>query len=219
MKRLSLLVTLLILAMLSAESALASTVLYSQPINQCCGVLNGGPFSNDPVQFVVDLFNLSGGGSINQAMWYGVAYNGLGFGTFNVEFFAGTGGTPGAPLYSFTAAPTIVDTGLQDPYGLELYQFTLNIPAFTAVPGLNYFFFAGDTGPVNFAWENSTLTSGAFYSDTGKNGPWIDLAGGYNASQAFTLLNTGTTPEPGTLIMLGSGIIGLAGVLRRRINL
>jgi len=27
------------------------------------------------------------------------------------------------------------------------------------------------------------------------------------------------TPEPGTLIMLGSGIIGLAGVLRRKINL
>ena len=28
-----------------------------------------------------------------------------------------------------------------------------------------------------------------------------------------------TTPEPGTLIMLGSGIVGLAGVLRRKINL
>jgi PEP-CTERM motif len=32
--------------------------------------------------------------------------------------------------------------------------------------------------------------------------------------------NSGTTvPEPGTLFMLGSGIIGLAGVLRRKINL
>lgn len=29
----------------------------------------------------------------------------------------------------------------------------------------------------------------------------------------------GTTPEPGTLIMFGSGIIGLAGMLRRKINL
>jgi hypothetical protein len=27
------------------------------------------------------------------------------------------------------------------------------------------------------------------------------------------------TPEPGTFVMLGSGIIGLAGVLRRKINL
>ena len=31
--------------------------------------------------------------------------------------------------------------------------------------------------------------------------------------------NGTSTPEPGTLVMLGSGIIGLAGVLRRKINL
>jgi len=30
---------------------------------------------------------------------------------------------------------------------------------------------------------------------------------------------TQATPEPGTLIMFGSGILGLAGVLRRKINL
>ena len=28
-----------------------------------------------------------------------------------------------------------------------------------------------------------------------------------------------SVPEPGTLVMFGSGIIGLAGVLRRKINL
>jgi hypothetical protein len=31
--------------------------------------------------------------------------------------------------------------------------------------------------------------------------------------------NSTTTPEPGTLVMFGSGIIGLAGVLRRKISL
>ena len=36
--------------------------------------------------------------------------------------------------------------------------------------------------------------------------------------EAFTI-NSSPTPEPGTLIMFGSGILGLAGVLRRKINL
>jgi hypothetical protein len=34
----------------------------------------------------------------------------------------------------------------------------------------------------------------------------------------FTYNGT-TTPEPGTLLMFGSGIVGLAGILRRKINL
>lgn len=211
------LATLLILATLSTASALAGTVLYNQPINQCCG--DGGPYSNDPNQLVADLFNLSTGGVINQAVWYGAAYNGLAFGTFNVEFYDGTGGTPGAQLYLFTAAPTIVDTGLQDPYGLTLYQFTLNIPAFTALPGVNYFFSASDSGPFNFVWENSNLSSGGFFSDNGKFGPWTPLNGA-RASQAFTLLNVnGTTPEPGTFVLLGSSLLVVAGALRRKINL
>lgn len=31
--------------------------------------------------------------------------------------------------------------------------------------------------------------------------------------------NASTTPEPGTLVLLGSGILGLAGIVRRKINL
>jgi hypothetical protein len=40
-------------------------------------------------------------------------------------------------------------------------------------------------------------------------------------SEAFTLTGTppGTTPEPSSIMLLGSGILGLAGVLRRKLKL
>jgi hypothetical protein len=39
-------------------------------------------------------------------------------------------------------------------------------------------------------------------------------------SESFTILgNTnGTTPEPGTLLMLGTGVVGIAGVVRRKLR-
>ena len=46
----------------------------------------------------------------------------------------------------------------------------------------------------------------------------IDAAGHWYLFDDFTYNGT-TTPEPGTLLMFGSGIVGLAGILRRRINL
>jgi len=39
----------------------------------------------------------------------------------------------------------------------------------------------------------------------------------YNDNQ-FVFQNVAATPEPGTLAMLGSGILGLAGVVRRKIS-
>jgi hypothetical protein len=50
-------------------------------------------------------------------------------------------------------------------------------------------------------------TSGALLS----TGPYVGFAEGGEFSEA--------TPEPGTLIMFGSGILGLAGILRRKISL
>jgi hypothetical protein len=55
------------------------------------------------------------------------------------------------------------------------------------------------------------------FSTTGvwlSTGPYV----GYAYGAEFDLAPP-TTPEPGTLVMFGSGILGLAGVLRRKINL
>ena len=46
-------------------------------------------------------------------------------------------------------------------------------------------------------------------------GPYLGV--GFGAE--FDLSESTATPEPGTMIMFGSGVLGLAGILRRKINL
>ncbi len=65
----------------------------------------------------------------------------------------------------------------------------------------------------NFVTGNfANVSSLVFTNDCGNCGGlwWLMDNFTYNAS---------ATPEPGTLVMFGSGIVGLAGILRRKINL
>jgi len=69
---------------------------------------------------------------------------------------------------------------------------------------------------ANELWTSANYHYLEQYSTTGvllSTGPYV----GYAFGGEFDLAPT--TPEPGTLIMFGSGILGLAGVLRRKINL
>jgi hypothetical protein len=65
------------------------------------------------------------------------------------------------------------------------------------------------TGDANYGYLEQYSQAGVLLSI----GPYV----GYAYGGEFDLAPT--TPEPGTLIMFGSGILGLAGVLRRKINL
>jgi hypothetical protein len=43
--------------------------------------------------------------------------------------------------------------------------------------------------------------------------------GDYSFVDNFSLAGSTSTPEPSALFLLGTGVVGLAGVLRRKINL
>ena len=45
---------------------------------------------------------------------------------------------------------------------------------------------------------------------------YFGTRGHISADMAFTLIGT-QVPEPGSLIMLGTGVLGLAGVIRRKL--
>jgi len=75
-------------------------------------------------------------------------------------------------------------------------------------------------GPLAKSEVDFTLTTPAGFklSDLGNTVEFV-YGTSLNDTKFNGRLDPTPTPEPGTLIMLGSGIIGLAGVLRRKINL
>jgi PEP-CTERM motif len=64
-------------------------------------------------------------------------------------------------------------------------------------------------------WDEN---SGAGCKSYGCPSSASESALGTIASEAFTIGN-GSVPEPGSIVLLGSGVLGLAGLLRRRLNL
>ena len=85
-------------------------------------------------------------------------------------------------------------------------QGTLIASNYLGAPGITYL----DPAAVGLETGDTVTISGLYtiHWDTAASSPGDSVR-----------VITAATPEPGTMIMFGSGIIGLAGLLRRKINL
>ena len=110
----------------------------------------------------------------------------------------GTGNIPNGVIFngSFSSAVTLTFEGTL-PNGGELYEIS---------------------GSISGIWYNGKTVSGRTFQDyviTGKNG---FMGGSQTLGSGDTFISTSTVPEPGTLGLLGSGLVGLAGVVRKRMK-
>jgi len=75
----------------------------------------------------------------------------------------------------------------------------------------------GATGIGNMPGNNTPIGSpGYFFKNLATSGNWGPTGVDPDANTRFFLSSTASIPEPATLLLLGSGLVGLSGFSRRR---
>jgi PEP-CTERM motif len=166
-----------------------------------------------------DNFSLASAATLTEVQWVGGYYNPQSAGPitlWTVSFSADNSGQPGATLYLTTTPGNGSETFLQnDNLGDPVYLYTATVN-FAAGAGTTYWLsVVPDLAfPPQWGWTTSSQGDGVAwqtYFGTGSQIP-SDLA--------FSLYKTQQTgaPEPGSLMLLGSGIVGIAATLRRKLR-
>jgi len=202
-------------ALVLSASAFADTSLYSQAYDNN-GYLNASQNDSGLGNFATtyDNWNINPGGlyTVNEVKFTGGYYNPNQQGSitgWTVNVYFDNGGQPGTLQHT----AHISGNGGESLLGGNIYTYDISGLGFQELSGVEYWLsVVPDLNfPPQWGWATGTGGDGIAYQD------YFGSRSQLGADQAFELIGTSGVPEPGTLVMLGTGVLGLAGTLRRKL--
>jgi len=196
----------------TALSCSATTQLYIQAANPYAT----GLYESQSPDLVSDNFTIPGGGTIDSVSWEGALYapSSYGISFFLITISADASGAPGSIL-STNIIGNVNAADLNIAYGpYEYFYYGTGISPFHATAGTPYWLSISAGTNSIWGWANSSAGDGKLF--VGPTEEMGDTNFIFFGTPDPAVVPTTATPEPSSMMLLGSGILTMAAVARRR---